>query len=80
MPVTVLRLEIPYGTYGLISSVKCRKAKKLPYFASSTVVGEHREPWGYWTAWGRGLFNRSLENEELAKGWKERRFQRGQHG
>lgn len=80
VPVTMARLEIPYGTSSLLSSMKYRKTKKLPYFARSAVVGEYRETWEHWTAWGRGLFNRSLKNEELAKGWKERRFQREQHG
>lgn len=39
VPVTMLSLEMPYGTSSLVSSMKYRKAKKLPYFVRSALVG-----------------------------------------
>lgn len=78
MPVTMLRLEIPYGAHSLIVSMKYRKSKNY-YFVSSAMTGKYRGSGRLWAAWGRVLFNRCLKNEELAKGWKERKFQREQH-
>lgn len=46
MPGTALRLEIPYRTYSLISSLKYRKAKKqLSHLVSSTMMGKCRGLW-----------------------------------
>ena len=41
---TVLKLEIPYRTYSLISSLKYRKAKQqLLYLVSSIMMGDYGE-------------------------------------
>lgn len=54
VPVTMLRLEMPYGTSSLVSSMKSRKAKKLPYFVRSALVGEIQGNLGTLDSLGQG--------------------------